>query len=205
MFKKTEGTHFIILLVYVDDVLLASNNLQLIQTTKVFLDNAFKIKDLGPAKYFLGLELARSSARINLSQHKYTIDLLQDIGFLLSKPVATPMASDLRLSSSGDFIADPSSFRCLIGKLLYLTTTRPDISFAVQQLSQFMTSPTTSHLQAAHRVLRYLKQSPGQGLFFRRNSPLKICAFSDSDWGTCPDSRKSITGYCIFLGSSLIS
>ncbi|XP_020206993.1 uncharacterized protein LOC109792022 [Cajanus cajan] len=116
------------------------------------------------------------------------------------------MDSTLRLSKdSGTPLDDISSYRRLIGRLLYLTTTRPDITYAVQQLSQFLDSPTDVHLQAANRILRYIKSCPGKGFFFPSTSDYKLHAFSDSDWAGCPDSRRSITGYCIFYGASLVS
>ena len=205
MFIKQTDRGFITLLVYVDDVLLASDNMEMINSTKEYLHDSFKIKDLGPTKYFLGLELARSSSGIILSQRKYTLDLLKEAGFLHSKPLSTPMAPNTRLTIDGEPFTDIHAYRCLIRKLLYLTTTRPDISFVVQQLSQFLDKPTTEHMKATHRILRYLKNSLSQGIFFRSNSSPQLRAFSDSDWATCPDSRKSITRYCVFLGSSLIS
>ncbi|CAN1266801.1 Retrovirus-related Pol polyprotein from transposon RE1 [Linum perenne] len=105
----------------------------------------------------------------------------------------------------GTRLADGTEYRQLVGRLHYLTITRPDISYGVQQLSQFQSSPTDLHLQAAHKVIRYLKQSPGQGLFFSRNTDLRLSGYSDSDWASCPDTRRSTTGFCLFLGSSLLS
>jgi hypothetical protein len=105
----------------------------------------------------------------------------------------------------GDLIADSSSYRRLVGKMIYLTITKPDLSYAVQVLSQFMDKPRTSHLDAAHRVLRYIKQSPGQGIFLSATSNIQLHAFCDADWARCRDTRRSVTGYCILLGSSPIS
>ncbi|XP_019150234.1 PREDICTED: uncharacterized protein LOC109147052 [Ipomoea nil] len=93
----------------------------------------------------------------------------------------------------------------MIGKLLYLTNTRPEISHAVQQLSQFVDKPTNIHLTAAHRVLRYLKGSPGKGLFYPTNTQIRLQGFSDSDWANCTETRKSVTSYCIYFGDALIS
>lgn len=91
------------------------------------------------------------------------------------------------------------------GRLLYLTNTRPDISHAVQQLSQFLDHPTIAHHKASQRVLKYLKGCPGKGLFLPRTAPSQILGFSDADWAKCPDTRKSITGQCFFIGDSLVS
>ncbi|KAL5577668.1 hypothetical protein UlMin_019367 [Ulmus minor] len=105
----------------------------------------------------------------------------------------------------GADISDVSIYRRLMGKLLYLMITRLDISYAVGRLSQFISKPKEPHLQAAQRVLRYLKGAPGTGLFFPFNAELQLTAFIDSDWARCPNSRRSVTSFCIFLGNSLIT
>ncbi|XP_050211318.1 uncharacterized mitochondrial protein AtMg00810-like [Mercurialis annua] len=203
---KSSGSVFTALLIYVDDLIIASNCIQEVQSVKAYLHNAFSIKDLGVLKYFLGLEVARSSKGISLCQRKYSLDLLKDTGFIEAKPVSTPMINSKRLSKGdGEALPDNFLYRKLIGKLLYLCVTRPDLSYAVQQLSQFLDCPTSTHLTAVHRVLRYVKAAPGKGLFFSSESNLHLQAFSDSDWATCPDTRRSISGYCVFLGTSLVS
>ncbi|KAL4292078.1 hypothetical protein GQ457_14G019000 [Hibiscus cannabinus] len=206
LFTKGEGSDFIALLIYVDDVVIVSPNSTEISLIKQFLHDSFKIKDLGKLKFFLGFEVARSPKGINFCQRKYTLDLLKDSGFLESKPVSTPILPSHKLSrQKGVLLEDPTSYRKLIGKLIYLINTRPDIAFAVQYLSQFLSAPTDFHLTVVHRILMYLKGTPGQGLFFPADNQLKISAFSDSDWASRPDSRRSITGFCVFLGNSLIS
>jgi hypothetical protein len=157
-------------------------------------------------KYFLGLEVAQSREGITVSQRKYCLDLLKDSGFLGSKPASTPLDPAVKLhNDAGKLYEDIPTYRRLVGRLLYLTNTRPDISFAVQQLSQFLHKPTMAHYNAACRVIRYLKHNPGRGLLFPRQSDLQLLGFSDADWAGCIETRRSVTGYCFFLGSSLIS
>jgi hypothetical protein len=192
--------------VYVDDIILAGTSIDEFTRIKHILDSKFKIKDLGSLKYFLGLEVAQSREGISISQRKYCLDLLQDSGLLGAKPASTPLDPSIKLhNDDGKLYDDISGYRRLIGKLLYLTNTRPDIAYATQQLSQFLHKPTTTHFHAACRVVRYLKFSPGRGLLLPRNSDFQILGFSDADWAGCLDTRRSTSGYCFFLGSSLVS
>lgn len=206
LFIKSSLNTFTALLVYIDDIVLTGNASTEINHVKSFLHSTFRIKDLGNLKYFLGLEVSRTNKGIHLSQRKYALDILADTGMLEAKPSTTPMMKDTKpLYDTTSPPHDPTAFRRLIGRLLYLTNTRPDISFAVQHLSQFMQNPTANHYEAALRIVRYIKNAPGHGLYFSSDSPIHLKAFSDSDWATCPMSRRSTTGFCIFMGSSLIS
>ncbi|GAU23578.1 hypothetical protein TSUD_385660 [Trifolium subterraneum] len=129
----------------------------------------------------------------------------EDTGLLAAKPCSTPMQPQLQLhKSSSTLLSDPTAYRRLIGRLLYLTHTRPEISYAVSKLSQFLDSPTDAHMLAGLHILRFLKNHPGQGLFFNSSSSLTLKGFSDSDWGACPDTRRSATDLCIPHDSPII-
>ena len=206
LFTHSKGSSFIALLVYVDDVAIASNDPQAVSSFITFLNDIFKLKDLGPLKYFLGLEIARSADGILVCQRKYTFEILEDSGLLASKTAKFPMEQNLKLSKDeGVLLSDSTSNRRLVGKLIYLTITKPDLAFYVQILSQFMDKPRQPHLEAAHRVLRYMKNSPAQGLIFSAKLDFHLKGFSDSDWVGCLDTQRSLTGFCVFLGDSLVS
>jgi hypothetical protein len=206
LFTKSQGSSFTIVLIYVDDILLTGNDLQEMKRLKEFLLKRFRIKDLGDLKYFLGIEFSRSKKGIFMSQRKYALDILQDSGLTDARPDKFPMEQNLKLTSTdGVILNDPTKYRRLVGRLIYLTVTRPDIVYSVQTLSQFMNEPRKPHWDAALRVLRYIKGTPGQGLLFSSTNDLTLKAFCDSDWGGCHATRRSVTGFCLFLGNSLIS
>ncbi|XP_061336488.1 uncharacterized mitochondrial protein AtMg00810-like [Gastrolobium bilobum] len=206
LFTKQNHDSFTAFLVYVDDIVLDGNDMIEIQDVKGHLDNLFRIKDLGPLRFFLGFEVAHSQRGILLNQRKYTLELLSDGGLTGAKHVSTPMEPTLRLcQNQGAPYHESAANRRLVRRLLYLTNTRPDISFTVQQLSQFVAHPTKPHFDAAIRVLKYLKRSPGKGIFFPSHNSLTLSGFTDADWATCPDTRKSTTGFYVFIRSSLIT
>ncbi|KAJ0539687.1 putative RNA-directed DNA polymerase [Helianthus annuus] len=209
LFTYSKGVVFIVLLVYVDDIIITGNNETEITKIKTLLSNTFQIKDLGVLKYFLGLEVIYDKSGICLNQRKYCIELLGEFGYLACKPVFTPIelshVVNARMSTCKESLKDITSYQKIIGKLIYLSLTRPDISYAVQYLSQFMHYPLEIHLKIALRLLRYLKSSPGKGLVFKKGCDSELTCYVDSDWAKCLITRKSVTGFCVFLGGNLVS
>ena len=156
--------------------------------------------------YFLGIEATYVEGGIILFQKKFATELFKDTGFLHFKGTSTPLPLHLKLTTEcGTLLSDPSYYRMIVGKLNYLTNTRPDLAYAAQTLSQFMQSPRTSHLQALEHVLKYIKGTVSQGLLIQGSNQVVLQAYSDSDWAACSTTRRSITGYVMMLGKSAAS
>ncbi|KAL9230729.1 hypothetical protein vseg_006043 [Gypsophila vaccaria] len=206
LFSYSNGTVRLFILIYVDDLVIAGNDSSAIAKFKEYLGTCFHMKNLAVLKYFLGLEVSRSTEGIYIFQRKYVLDIISETGLLGSKPDATLIEQHHNLDkATGLVLDDADSYRRLVGRLVYLSVTRPDLSYAVHILSRFMHQPHAEHMAAALRVVRYLKGSPGQGLLFRADSDLTIPSWCDSDYGVCSLSRRSVTGWYIFLGGSPIS
>jgi histone deacetylase 1/2 len=193
------------LLVFVDDILITGNNSKLIHRLITLLSSEFKLRDLGHARYFLGIEVAPTSMGLVLSQHKYVLDILNRAGMSSCKPVDTPASvSKLDLQST-ELFSDTTRFRQIVRALQYLMFTRPDICYAVNKVCQFMHAPTTGHWAAVKHILRYLKGTSSFGLHLTRDSALSLHGFTDADWAGSIDDRKSTGGYIVFLGTTPIS
>ncbi|CAL8168757.1 unnamed protein product [Prunus armeniaca] len=168
------------------------------------LGSQFTIKDLGALHYFLGIEVHRTSSGLFLSQTKYTIDLLSKTDMLNTKPFPSPATTTKLASDSSELLSNPTSYRYIVSTLQYLTWTCPDISYSVNQVCQFLHAPSTTHLTAVKRILRYLIATPDYGLPIHKGKPHHT-AFCDVDWAGNPNNRRSTIGPCIFLGTNLIS
>ncbi|KAM1001126.1 hypothetical protein FF1_007666 [Malus domestica] len=141
------------------------------------------MKDLGALKYFLGIEVARSQQGIFLSQRKYVLDILIETGMLACKPADTPIELNHKLGEYPDQIpTNKERYQRIVGKLIYLAHTRPDIVYAVSMVSQFMHAPSETHMDAVNRILRYLKSAPGKGLMFSKHDHLDVKGYTDADW-----------------------
>ncbi|KAK6158833.1 hypothetical protein DH2020_006147 [Rehmannia glutinosa] len=183
LFYRQQGNSHIIILTYVDDIIItgpSNSDLKVIDD----LHKVFALKDLGDLHYFLGIEVSYTSDGMLLSQEKCICELLEKAG--------QPMM-------------DGQLYRRIVGGLQYATITRPGIAFSVNKVSQYMQNPLDTHWKAIKRILRYLVDTIDQGVLFSAKSPLTLKAFSDVDWGSDIDDRKSTTGYCVFLGDNLIS
>ena len=225
VFYQRTDDGVILLVVYVDDIVITGDNTSGISLLKNFLNSHFQTKDLGPLKYFLGIEVMRSKKGILLTQRKYVLDLLEETGTLGSAPSSVPMIPNpfLDLDDTVPFetlpedmrnkldpkkikpFEIPERYRRLVGKLNYLTVTRPDITFVVSVLSQFMIAPTVAQWEALEHVLHYLKGAPGRGILYTNHGHTEIECFCDADYGGSKATRRSTTGYCVFVGGNLVS
>ena len=189
-----------------DDILLTGNHLEEMDALKAYLRSRFKIKDLGPLHYFLGIEFLQGSHGVIMTKRKFVEELLKEFDHLHATPAHCPLETNLKLRPDfGTPIPVPSLYRKLVGKLNYLTNARPDLAYAVQFLSQFMQDPREPHWQAALHTLRYLSKDYTKGIYLNASTDLTLEAYCDSDWASCPNTRKSVSSYFILLGGSPIS
>lgn len=208
LFFYNKGHHTIFVLVYVDDIIVASSSQSATAALLKDLESHFALKDLGDLHYFLGIEVRRSGGELLLNQERYATEILQRVGMHTCKSVSTPLSMTEKLSiTEGQRLGpeDSTRYRSIFGALQYLTLTRPDISFPVNKVCQFLHAPTTAHWAAVKRILRYIKGSISFSLRVRRSSSMLVSAFSDADWAGCPDDRRSTGGFAVSLGANLIS
>ena len=206
LFVRHTSAGITVLLLYVDDMIITGSDHSGISDLQDFLHQHFDMKSLGELRYFLGLEISSSSDGYSMSQAKYASDLLSRAGITDCKTASTHLEVNCRLTPlDGTPLSDPTLYRQLVGSLIYLTVTRPDISYAVHLVSQFMAAPRTTHYSAVLRILRYVKGTLLHGLHFSAKSSLVLSGYSDADWAGDPTDRRSTTGYCFFLGDSLVS
>ena len=208
LFIYNRSNTSIFVLIYVDDIIVTSSSDEAITGLLKDLSVEFALKDLGDLHFFLGIEVKKHEDGLHLSQEKYATDLVRRVGLQGCKPSPTLLSSSEKLSlTEGEPLnqEDSTNYRSLIGALQYLTLTRPDISFALNKVCQFLHALTTVHWTAAKRIVRYVKNTMNLGLTFRKSSSTLVSAFSDSDWAGCIDDRRSTGGFAVFFGPNLIS
>ncbi|XP_059306269.1 uncharacterized mitochondrial protein AtMg00810-like [Lycium ferocissimum] len=199
----TKGT--ILLLMYVDDIVIIGSSPSHVQEIITALGKEFAMKDLGPLHFFLGIEVTYFDGGIHLNQSKYATELLKKTDMIMARAVNTPLAQKHGLHEAQGSPANTSVYRSIVGSLQYLTLTKPNITHAVNLASQFMQTPNSEHFQAVKRIFRYMKETVQLGLRLIAKSPLRLYGFSDADWGGCTTTRRSTTGYSVYLGANCIS
>ncbi|KAL4557518.1 hypothetical protein LXL04_035699 [Taraxacum kok-saghyz] len=205
LFVYRQGAQIAYLLLYVDDIVLTASSSTLLQQVISTLSSEFAMTDLGALNYFLGIAVTRDSQGMFLSQRKYAIEILERAKMLNCKPARTPADTSAKFDGTGPPVADPTLYRSLAGALQYLTFTIPDITYAVQQICLFMHDPREPHFAALKRILRYIRGTVDHGLQLYASSSRSLIAYSDADWAGCPTTRRSTSGYCVFMGQNLLS
>jgi hypothetical protein len=206
LFLRTTNAHTIFILLNVDDMIITSDDILGIHGLQSFLSRNFVMKDLGTLSYFLGLEVTSSADGYYLSQAKYVSGLLSRSSLTNNKIATSPLETNIKLlATDHEPLSNATLYRQLVVSLIYLTVTRPDISYAVHLVSQFMSAPRSTHYAVVLHILHYVKGTLFQGLHFSSHSSLELRAYFDADWACDPTDRPSTTGYCFLLGTSLIS
>uniref|UniRef100_A0ACD5YK95 Uncharacterized protein n=1 Tax=Avena sativa TaxID=4498 RepID=A0ACD5YK95_AVESA len=187
-------------------MIITGDDSEYITFVKARLRDQFLMTDLGPLRYFLWIEVSSTSDGFYISQEKYIQDLLSRAALGDERTVETPMELNVKLQpTDGDPLSDPMRYHHLVGSLVYLVVIRPNISYPVHILSQFVSAPSTVHYSHLLRVLRYLHGTITHRLFFPRSSSLQLQCYSDATWASDPSDRRSLSTYCVFLGGSLIA
>ncbi|GJX05955.1 putative ribonuclease H-like domain-containing protein [Tanacetum coccineum] len=206
LFIRRNKKDIMLVQVYVDDIIFGSTNKSWCDEFEALMQSRFQMSSMGELTFFLGLQVKQNKEGIFISQDKYVAEILKKFDLVNVKAAITPMETKLPLTKDEEaFDVDVHLYRSMIGSLMYLTASRPDIMYAVCVCSRFQVTPKTSHLNAVKRIFKYLKGKPNLGLWYPRESPLDLEAFSDSDYGGSNLDRKSTTGGCQFLGQRLIS
>lgn len=206
LFIYNQNGTLLYMLVYVDDIVLTGNNTQQMERFIQALSTRFSLKDLGSLSYFLGIEAHRTSHGLLLTQRCYIADLLHRIKMEDCNSVSTTMCPYKLLTlDSGKPLSDPTQYRATVGSLHYMSLTRPDISFVVNKLSQFMHKPTDEHWHGVKRVLRYLSGSMTTGIFLSARKTPALHAFTDADWAGNRDDYTSTGAYIVYFGKHPIA
>ncbi|GJV45164.1 putative ribonuclease H-like domain-containing protein [Tanacetum coccineum] len=206
LFIKRDKKDIMLVQVYVDDIIFGSTNKSWCDEFEALMKSRFQMSSIGELTFFLGLQVKQNKGGIFISQDKYVAEILKKFNIVNVKAAITPMETKMPLTKDEEaFDVDVHLYRSMIGSLMYLTASRPDIMYAVCVCSRFQVTPKTSHLNAVKRIFKYLKGKSNLGLWYPRESPFDLEAFSDSDYGGSNLDRKSTTGGCQFLGQRLIS
>jgi len=192
LFVKTSGGRILIMSVYVNDLIFTGDDEQMMLEFKQSMMRVFDMTDLGRIRFFLGIEVLQQTNGIYICQRKYTLEVLKRFGMEESKAVMNPIVPGFKTDKirEGKKI-DETYYKQIVGSLMYITATRPDIMFGVSFISRFMASPTEVHLQAAKRILRYLKGTINYGIFYKKNENKQLIAYTDSDYAGDITNRKS--------------
>jgi hypothetical protein len=206
IFSNKIGRDLFVLQIYVDDIIFGSINQDFCEEFRKMMANEFEMSMIGELSYFFGLQIKQLKNGIFVSQDKYIKDMLKMFGMIDSKSISTPLGTNGNLDSdaSGNMV-DQKLYRSMIGSLLYVTISRPDVIFSVCICSRFQASARESHLKATKRILRYLKHTQNVGLWYPKGAKFELIGYFDLDYAGCKVKRRSTSGTCQLLERSLVS
>ncbi|GKA32572.1 retrovirus-related pol polyprotein from transposon TNT 1-94 [Tanacetum coccineum] len=206
LFTRKAGRDILLVQIYVDDIIFASTNPAMCDEFAKIMTSKFKMSMMGQMTFFLGLQISQSPRGIFINQSNYALEIIKKYGMLSSDPVDTPMVDKSKLDKDlqGKPV-DPTHYRGMIGSLMYLTSSRPDLVFAVCMCARYQAKPTEKHLHAVKRIFRYLKGTIDMGLWYSKDSCITLTAYADADHAGCQDTRQSTSGSAQFLGDKLVS
>ena len=205
--KSKEEGKLLIASIYVDDVIYTGNDKELMNDFKGSMKEEFDMTDLGKMKFFLGVEVTQNKEGIYISQRKYALEILQKFGMEHCNATKSPMVPGFKLTKDeGGAKVDPTQYKQMIGSLMYLTVSRPDLTYVVSLVSRYMENPTALHMVAIKRILRYLKGTYELGICYKKGGGTSdIVAYSDSDYAGDLDDRRSTSGYVFMMGTGTVS
>ncbi|GKB44681.1 retrovirus-related pol polyprotein from transposon TNT 1-94, partial [Tanacetum coccineum] len=204
-FTRRHGDDILLVEIYVDDIIFGSTNLMFSNRFAKLMKDNFEMSRIGEMKFFLGLQAHQSPRGIFICQSQYTMDLLKKHGMEKCDTISTPMATTKIDADLQGTQVDQTKYRSMIGGLMYLTASRPDIAFVTFVCARYQARPTEKHLKEVKRIFRYLRQTINMGLWYSKDSGFELIAYSDADHAGCNDDCKSISGSIQFLGDKLVS
>ncbi|GJZ08332.1 retrovirus-related pol polyprotein from transposon TNT 1-94 [Tanacetum coccineum] len=206
LFIKRQGKDILQVQIYVDDIIFASTTPELCDQFLKIMCSKFKMSMMGKILFFLGLQISQSPRGIFLNQSKYALESLKKYGMESSDPVDTPMVEKSKLDEDTQGKAvDPTHYRGMVGTLMYLTASRPDLTFVVCMCARYQEKPTEKHLHAVKRIFKYLRGTVNRGLWYPKDSSIALTAYADADHAGCQDTRRSTSGSMQLLGDRLVS
>nr|GFA38782.1 retrovirus-related Pol polyprotein from transposon TNT 1-94 [Tanacetum cinerariifolium] len=206
LFIRKNGTDLLLVQIYVDDIIFAAHTLELCDLFANLMCSKFKMSMMGKISFFLGLQISQSPRGIFINQSKYALESLKKYGFESCDPVDTPMVEKSKLDEDKEGKAvDPSHYRGMIGTLLYLIASRPDLQFTICMCARYQARSNEKHVHAVKRIFRYLRGTVHRGLWYLKDSSIALTAFADANHAGCQDTRRSTSGSVQFLGERLIS
>ncbi|GJT71731.1 retrovirus-related pol polyprotein from transposon TNT 1-94 [Tanacetum coccineum] len=206
LFVRREGKDILLAQIYVDDIIFASTKPDLCETFSKIMCSKFQMSMMGKLSFFLGLQISQSPRGIFLNQSKYALESIKKYGMETYEPADTPMVEKSKLDEDPQGKAvDPTRYRGMIGTLMYLTASRPDLVFVVCMCARYQAKPTEKHLHAVKRIFQYLRGTINMDLWYLKDSCITLTAFADADHAGCQDTRKSTSGSMQLLGDRLVS